>query len=211
MRHLLLAAAALLTAGAAQASITPTFTGTPVAAPEQGEGIFSFTYTALLASDQQLVSGSFFTLYDVAGFTGFGMLPSSWTGSSALLGNTPPKTLPSDDAGLQNVTFTYNGPTLNGDAGTATERQLGTFEIFSTVGTFGFDDFTSWAQRNSGLTAGSWVATVGQDAVAVPGQGNGGGNPNPVPEPATWAMLLAGFSLVGATMRRRKGVSVVSA
>ena len=29
--------------------------------------------------------------------------------------------------------------------------------------------------------------------------------PNPgVPEPATWAMLIAGFGLVGATMRRRR-------
>ena len=32
--------------------------------------------------------------------------------------------------------------------------------------------------------------------------------PNPgVPEPATWAMLIAGFGLVGATMRRRRTVA----
>jgi hypothetical protein len=32
-----------------------------------------------------------------------------------------------------------------------------------------------------------------------------------VPEPATWTMLIAGFGLVGATMRRRRGIASVSA
>jgi hypothetical protein len=32
--------------------------------------------------------------------------------------------------------------------------------------------------------------------------------PGPVPEPASWAMLIAGFGLVGATMRRRRRVSL---
>ncbi len=34
---------------------------------------------------------------------------------------------------------------------------------------------------------------------------NGGAmTPGPVPEPATWAMMIIGFALVGASMRRRK-------
>lgn len=32
-----------------------------------------------------------------------------------------------------------------------------------------------------------------------------------VPEPATWAMLIAGFGVVGAAMRRRRGVASVNA
>lgn len=32
-----------------------------------------------------------------------------------------------------------------------------------------------------------------------------------VPEPTTWAMLIAGFGLVGAAARRRKGIAVTSA
>ena len=36
--------------------------------------------------------------------------------------------------------------------------------------------------------------------------GIGGGGPPPIPEPATWAMLIAGFGLTGAVMRRRRTV-----
>lgn len=35
--------------------------------------------------------------------------------------------------------------------------------------------------------------------------------PPVVPEPATWAMMIAGFGLVGATMRRRKSITHVTA
>lgn len=34
------------------------------------------------------------------------------------------------------------------------------------------------------------------------------GGPGPVPEPATWAMMIAGFGAIGAAMRRRRRVRV---
>jgi hypothetical protein len=41
--------------------------------------------------------------------------------------------------------------------------------------------------------------------------GTRGAEPPVVPEPATWAMMIAGFGLVGAAMRRRSGVARVTA
>jgi hypothetical protein len=46
------------------------------------------------------------------------------------------------------------------------------------------------------------------DAVSVTAV-NGGGAV--IPEPATWAMMIAGFGLVGATARRRRRTSAISA
>lgn len=42
----------------------------------------------------------------------------------------------------------------------------------------------------------------------VGGEDPGGGE---VPEPASWAMMMAGFGLVGASMRRRKSLQTVAA
>ena len=36
----------------------------------------------------------------------------------------------------------------------------------------------------------------------------GPGGPGPVPEPATWAMMIAGFGTIGVAMRRRQRVRV---
>ena len=41
--------------------------------------------------------------------------------------------------------------------------------------------------------------------------GTANGVPNGVPEPAAWAMMLAGFGLVGSAMRRREKVAVTFA
>jgi hypothetical protein len=199
-----MSAAALLVAGAAQASIIPTWTGDVV---DEGGGVFRYGYTATLASDQALRSGSYFTLYDVAGFTGFGNIPDGFTGSAQLLGLTPGNVLPQDDASILNVSFVYNGPDINFDA-PFSERQLGLFEILSTATGVGFDDFTSEAIRNGGPTRGSLVGTIGTDAVTVPG---GDGSGNTVPEPASWAMMIVGFGLVGTNMRRRKALKATTA
>ncbi len=204
MKKLLFGVAALLASVAANASIIPTLSGEPV---DAGDGTFLYTYTATLASDQAVLDGSYFTLYDVVGFDRFGSLGDGFTASSQLVGFTPSNVLPNDDNSILNVTFLYNGPSINFD-GPLSERELGTFEVYATAGAYGFGDFTAEAVRNDGPTRGTLLANIGINAVGIPGGGDG--NPSLVPEPASWAMMVFGFGLVGAGMRRRTRTPVVT-
>jgi hypothetical protein len=60
--------------------------------------------------------------------------------------------------------------------------------------------------RNFNLGGGTFTKTFGD--VGGGGGGGGGGGNAPVPEPATWALMLAGFGLVGIALRRRDQVRV---
>jgi len=77
-------------------------------------------------ADSQLVAGNFFTIYDFGPVLGFSA-PANWIFSQPLLGLTAPGTLPVDSPLIQNVTFTYAGPTVNADPVT----DLGQFVLVS--------------------------------------------------------------------------------
>ncbi len=64
---------------------------------------------------------------------------------------------------------------------------------FGNTGTFGFV-----GGLPEGLSLGS---ASGVFLSAAP---SGGGNPSAVPEPASWALMIAGFGLVGGTIRRSR-------
>ncbi len=74
--------------------------------------------------------------------------------------------------------------------------------------------------RRVTFTAGSGEAITGLRFVStgvafeiddVAGQLLGDGSPSNVPEPASWAMLVAGFGIVGAAARRRRTARIVAA
>jgi hypothetical protein len=89
---------------------------------------------------------------------------------------------------------------------------LGSFG--SEVRTFKLDNGNSWfsARTDNGDlitsvvfdTNGSGVGDIRQVRV-----GGFAGSAPAVPEPATWAMMLGGFGLLGAAMRRKSRVRVV--
>ena len=53
-------------------------------------------------------------------------------------------------------------------------------------------------------SSGAVLYRTGSAPPIEPPTGGGGTGSGVVPEPASWAMLIAGFGLVGATMRRRR-------
>ena len=56
-----------------------------------------------------------------------------------------------------------------------------------------------------GLDAGAYTFTTPSDSIFV-----NIGTAGAVPEPATWAMMIGGMSVVGGAMRRRRGTTKVS-
>jgi len=90
--------------------------------------------------------------------------------------------------------ITFSSVTLNGvdftDLSTALNQFFSIEDQFVTAGT--------QTIRLVGSGSGSYGGSVSYDAFGD------GGNPLPIPEPATWAMMIAGFGMAGAAMRRRQ-------
>lgn len=193
IRKFVSAAALLLIASGASASITPTLNGAPLAI---GGGQYAWTYNVILTPDQRLTRNSYFTIYDFNFLVGAGATPANWTFSSSLLGTTPALTNPGDDAAIANVTFTYSGPTVT-PPNALTGVALGQFTVIGTGNRIVTDFFTSRARRNGGPQNNTIFDTIGFTSVA-----------GAVPEPSTWAMLVAGFGMVGFSMRKRSSAAV---
>ncbi len=79
----------------------------------------------------------------------------------------------------------------------------GTLQTVLTIG-YGFQTYTLNWQGLSSVTFGQLTGSeyLAFDNVVY----NAGG----VPEPATWAMMIAGFGLAGAAMRRRSAKAIIA-
>jgi hypothetical protein len=157
---------------------------------------FTWTYDAVLSPDQDVVSNSFFTIYDFAGYVGGSATTSiaGWTPTVQNVGVTPSLVAPTtDDPNIVNITWTYSGSLLTG---APIGMNLGNFTAESTYSTKTGTYYASQAVANdyNGFAqAGSITQNVGHT------QG-----PTGVPEPTT--LLLLGFGLVGLVSSKKKFV-----
>jgi hypothetical protein len=173
-----------------------------------GGGHSAFDYGVTLAGTSQLFNGDYFTMFDVGGLvkpeTLSSLLPAGWTAtiSPTGLGTTPVGLNPNDLPGIDNVTYTYNGPTVTTPSGAVA---LGTFRIVSTGNDTekGFNNFTSFTHYDSNNHVGQEEKTLSNFSVPI---GSGEPNPGPsdTPEPATLLMLGLGLPFLGAAALRRR-------
>jgi hypothetical protein len=163
--------------------------------PEGGN--YQFTYAIVLPTDAVLQAGDYFTIYNFEGLvpgtaTASGSLTSSlWAFSSSSVGQTPPGVVITDNPGIPNLTWTYNGPTAqSGQIG------LGNFSAISIYP----NTTQSLFAAVTGTVSGVADANVTPTTVPVPTA-----PPPGVPEPATLALAAFGFPFIGFArwLRRR--------
>jgi hypothetical protein len=180
----------------------------PVSVTVQPEsGNFRWTYSVVLPTDMKLQSGNYFTIYDFAGYqAGSGTVTSAspdpsysqyWTVSTTKLGPTPNGVNPLDNPEIDNLTFTFSGPTIpNG------QMTLGNFVGVSQFGTTDESFFTATNPRAAdGVIDSNITETLVPVGEQIPG-------PIGTPEPATLALAGLGLPLIGlARYFRRKPVA----
>jgi hypothetical protein len=69
---------------------------------------------------------------------------------------------------------------------------------------YAFGNEGAWGVRESLQGAGAQGGVVIEDADGMAAGGMGLSVPGVVPEPSTWALMIGGFGLAGATLRRRR-------
>lgn len=112
--------------------------------------------------------------------------------------------------GYDTATLSFVPGTSCGSAGCGFNTYLSAIAVrngsgfsFTSDGMRATDHMTRVTSRYTGFLISSSVGPTDPIDIDPDPEGE---NPLPVPEPATWAMLIAGFGLVGATMRRRRTI-----
>lgn len=198
---LIAAAAALLMATAAQATVVD-FEATTLGAKPNGFSVGGITFNDTLGANLQILNvseGIGTRSLGIFGDDASGLemiFASTSTNLSLAFGNDDPGFTVAGDLALLRI---FLGATQVGQATVVMNRDDLANQTISILGT-SFNRATFFF-TNASLTPINLIEVVDNityDAAAVAA----------VPEPGTWAMMLAGFGIVGGAMRRRQRTSV---
>lgn len=225
MKNLLLAAALAFVPTASQAAVTINFSG----------GTFPYVKgSALIGSSKEVETPSYVTTeIETESRTVSGTIVID-TGSAGMDLDSGPGVFYSGDS-FVTLTFASDGYTPTKLTGTLSQQQIDnaalsglTFQLFDQADTYGYQ-FQLYSLNNiptsifDGLLLPDFTMANGLFFAAASVQVQGDTTVRylsagavksisqvaaAVPEPATWAMMLVGFGLVGVGLRRRERVSV---
>lgn len=190
MKSIVMGAVAVVAlSSAAHASVIPLLNGI---APDGAD--FKFSYTGQLSADQGVTVGDKLVILDFAGYVP-GSVHSSLPNVSASVSNTLPTglLLPpdyTDNSSIPDLVFTYNGPDYQTTGGPYPSiTNFAGLSADSIYGAKASGYFSAEAVKNDGPASGTAAFNLGK--VDIPA----------VPEPATWALLILGFGMIGTMLR----------
>ena len=197
LKKILLAGAMLGMAASASAAVFTLQSITPSGSD------YIYSYDASFGPDEGLRTGDSLILFDFAGYVSGSVFGTGdWAGTTQLSSMTPYITPgQTDDPTIPNLVFTYTGPDFQTSGGPYAAYTISGLGAVSTILTTKLDAFTSFTTKNNPApSSGTQLIQLG--VTQVPGL---------VPEPASWAMMILGFGLVGIATRRRASTLPVSA
>lgn len=207
-KWVLAAVAAVSVAGSANGAVVTLETITA-----NGASDFTYSYQGTLGDDEGLRSGDRLVIYDFNGYIDGSITSPSANVVASIEFSSPTGIVTpgfDDDARVANLVFTYVGPDFRNEGGPFTPIDFNGITARSTFGGRMRDAFYTQTTKNNpdGQPGGSNTSVYTLGSVDVPIAGNG---PDAIPEPATWAMLLGGFGMLGAAARRRNRTVVTYA
>jgi len=200
-KWVLAASAALGLAGSANAGVV-TLEGITA----NGANDFTFTYEGTLGPDEGVRSGDRLIIFDFAGYIDGSVFSTiADVQATTEFTSTDPVTPGyTDDPNLVNLVFTYTGADFRASGGPFGPFDFSGIGARSTFGRIVEDAFFGLTTKNNpdNRPGGSGTPIFSLGSVSVPAA---------IPEPATWAMMIGGFGLAGAAMRRRDRMARVTA
>lgn len=176
-------------AGGAEAAITPV-----LANVQQVGGNYQYTYDVTISGDTGLAPGARFAILDFAGLVGLPTVSMAGWSVFSVSGALPSPTNTLQDPSTPDIGLVWSGDAFHTTDGPYADT-IFTITALSAFGPFTrLDGYAGTTVVNSGNNLGTQV--VSQGLIDVPA----------VPEPATWAMMILGMSMVGMGLRLRRRV-----